>query len=509
MRDISGFVITRNKILESRPNMRSSWVTSSVANYLGEQYQVAFDLITKYRSRTDVDKAEAYDESELYLYQCDCLIKLERYEEAIVFLNKQVDNIVDILSYQVKLAELHVLNGKFIEAKALWYQLVKDQPDNYRFHCGLQVACLELDPILSKEMFALKHLELPSTTLELNETQRVSLKDMYSNYDLKTRAVNKILLTLCHGDDELNEALDKHLKASLHKAIPALYHDIFSLVRISSSTTTTTTTSEVVEVDHSNTTTTITTIPQHNLTTRRRIFAKDSYDIKNHEIVKITLNLVNKYINNLRLYEQFEDNDSVISSKEPPTSLLWALYLKAHILEMSGDLHEALVVINESIEHTATAIDMYGKKARILKKLGDLPAAAVTMDECRQLDLQDRYLNNKATKYLLRCNEIELGMNTISIFVKHDGEPQRILYELQCSWYELELADAYARTKQWGSALRQYYAIKKHFNDFHIDMFDFHSYCMRKVSTPTIHMILNMNVFIFIKIFITSTVIII
>jgi peptide alpha-N-acetyltransferase len=56
------------------------------------------------------------------------------------------------------------------------------------------------------------------------------------------------------------------------------------------------------------------------------------------------------------------------------------------------------------------------------------------MDDCRKLDLQDRYLNNKATKYFLRADEMQLAMNTIAMFTKHEGDPQKILFELQCSW---------------------------------------------------------------------------
>ena len=56
------------------------------------------------------------------------------------------------------------------------------------------------------------------------------------------------------------------------------------------------------------------------------------------------------------------------------------------------------------------------------------------MDDCRLLDLQDRYLNNKTTKYLLRNDDMDQAMATIALFTKHEGDPQKILFELQCSW---------------------------------------------------------------------------
>lgn len=195
------------------------------------------------------------------------------------------------------------------------------------------------------------------------------------------------------------------------------------------------------------------------------------------------MELLESYIVNLKTSERFESaSTSSEESKEVPTSLLWAMFLKSHLLEMSGRYEEALVLIDECIEHTPTALDMYLKKARILKDMGAYNLAADTMDKCRALDLQDRYLNNKATKYLLRAGQISQALDTIAMFTKHDGDPQQILFDLQCNWYELEAAEAYAKNGKWGLALKKFYAVQKHFIDYYEDMFDFHAYCMRKVS---------------------------
>jgi NMDA receptor-regulated protein 1 len=42
--------------------------------------------------------------------------------------------------------------------------------------------------------------------------------------------------------------------------------------------------------------------------------------------------------------------------------------------------------------------------------------------------------------------------------------------------------EAYYRTKQWGPALKKFYAIQRHFQDYIDDMSDFHGFCLRKVS---------------------------
>lgn len=420
---------------------------------MGEQYQVAFDFVTKYRALNTTDKGDVYEESELLLFQNRCLEKMGKFTEAIDHLKQHEDSITDKLSIKVKTAQLNVLLGNFDTAKEQWLALVKSQPDNYRFHSGVQAAYLQLDATAAGAMFQLTKLDLPSTVLNLDAAQLSTLKALYAELMAHTKrsAANKIVMGLSRGADEVRATLDTFMRNSLHHAIPSLVQDICALVRIPD--------------------------PHR---PERIIFATDPVDFRKHEVVTIALSLVEGYIANLKQCGQF-DAAAPASKPEPPTALLWALYFQCHFLEQSGEVDRALAVIDEAIAHTPTALDMHSKRARLLKKQGDLTAAAVEMDNCRALDLQDRYLNNKATKYFLRADETPLAMNTIAMFTKHEGDPQQTLYELQCNWYELELAESYARTRQWGAALRKFYAIRKHFMDYNNDMFDFHGYCMRKV----------------------------
>ncbi|KAJ1415727.1 NMDA receptor-regulated protein 1-domain-containing protein [Ochromonadaceae sp. CCMP2298] len=376
--DIPGFVESRRTILRFKPTLRGSYVTLAAALYLSGEFQESFDVVEQYRLSCS-DKGDPYEEGELHLFQSKCLEALCLYAEALAHLIKVKDFIVDKLSLNVKSAELSLLSGDFESAKKMWLALVASQPENYRLHCGMQAAYLELDPPTSKSMLLLTRLELPSTRMALSAPQRAMLRELYARFGTRG-ASGKIQLTLFKGE-ELRAPLDAHLKANLRAAVPSLFHDVCSL---------------------------------------------------------------------------------------PPTALLWAYYLQAHLQELCGDLPQALQSIDTAILHTPTAIDMYGKRARLLKKMGDAVGAAVAMDECRALDLQDRYLNNKATKYLLRADAVTLAQNTIAMFTKHDleGDPQKTLYELQVSWFEIEAGNAYARSKQWGPALRKYYAVKKHFADY-------------------------------------------
>lgn len=202
--------------------------------------------------------------------------------------------------------------------------------------------------------------------------------------------------------------------------------------------------------------------------------------------------LVDGYISNLSSGAGSFDG-ATSSNIEAPTSLLWAKFLKSHLLEKSGRMVEALALIEECILHTPTALDMHIKKAKILRKLGDPQSAADALKFCCSLDLQDRYLNNKTTKYLLRADQVTDAINYIEKFVKGTENAQQTILDLQCCWYQLEMADSYKRQKKYSMALKKYFAINSHFSLYYEDQIDFHGYCLRKHTLRAYLDSLNMN----------------
>ena len=451
IRDLDGFVETRRKLLRLKPNIRQTWVTYAVANFAAHYYDTGFEVVQKY-NETVSDKEDEYAESELLLFQNMCLEKQGLFERSIAHLESHKDAIVDKLALRVKMAELLAKQGKFPEAKYRWSQLVSEQPDNYRFLCGLQTAHLQLDPETAEEMFNLKRLELPSTTIDLKPEEMASLLELHKNPKFKSRAAQKIILSLAQ-QGEFKIELDKFLRKHLRDGFPSLYADICALIRKPDA-----------------------------FKPSRKVCVVDPLEFRTHPITVITLEMINEYIRNLRTNGTFDQSPDEYAEVEVPTALLWSLFLRTHLLELSGLLSEALIAIDEAIEHTPTALDMQQKKARVLKKAGDFAAAAEVMERCRVLDLQDRYLNNKSTKYLMRADKVGKAMDTIAMFTKHDGDPQYSLYELQCNWYELELAESFLRQKSWGMALKKFYAIEHHFLAYYEDQFDFHGYCVRKTT---------------------------
>merc|ERR1711915_455529 len=52
----------------------------------------------------------------------------------------------------------------------------------------------------------------------------------------------------------------------------------------------------------------------------------------------------------------------------------------------------------------------------------------------------------------------------------------------QCMWFQTECAQAYYRLGQFGDSLRKCHEVDRHFQEIIEDQFDFHTYCMRKMT---------------------------
>ena len=168
---------------------------------------------------------------------------------------------------------------------------------------------------------------------------------------------------------------------------------------------------------------------------------------------------------------------------DPPTSYLWSLYYLAQHYSLTGDSTRALHYIDAAISHSSTLPELHMVRARILKRAGDLLGASSAMTDARLLDGQDRFLNSKAAKYLLRTNETEEAERIVGLFTKPDApSPTYDLNEMQALWYLAEEAEAFLRSSNYAMALKRLSQLDKVFQEFWDDQLDFHSYCMRKMT---------------------------
>jgi peptide alpha-N-acetyltransferase len=108
---------------------------------------------------------------------------------------------------------------------------------------------------------------------------------------------------------------------------------------------------------------------------------------------------------------------SELSSFDPTISV-WSMYFLAQHASFVGDQLLALSRLRWLENHTPTLPELYVLKAKALKRGGDLAGASQIMDEARHLDLQDRFLNWKAAKYMLRAGRPEKAEHILGLFTK-------------------------------------------------------------------------------------------
>ncbi|XP_005102206.1 N-alpha-acetyltransferase 15, NatA auxiliary subunit [Aplysia californica] len=194
--------------------------------------------------------------------------------------------------------------------------------------------------------------------------------------------------------------------------------------------------------------------------------------------VKVIEDLVLSYVDNLKESGKFDSN----GEEEPATALLWAYYYLAQHFDFLRNEVKALEFINLGIEHTPLLIELYVFKAKIYKHAGDIEEAVRLMDEAQSLDTADRYINSKCAKYMLRANRIQEAADMCSKFTREGIPAVENLNEMQCMWFQTECAFAYKRLGKWGEALKKCHEIDRHFTEIIEDQFDFHTYCMRKMT---------------------------
>jgi len=195
--------------------------------------------------------------------------------------------------------------------------------------------------------------------------------------------------------------------------------------------------------------------------------------------VQILEELLESYERNLTNFQSFDENGEV---KEDPSVLLWTYFFIAQQYDQLRKTDRALEYIDKVLQHTPTLIEGYMVKAKIYKHAGCIDEAVKWIDEGRSLDTADRYVNSKCAKYLLRANQVKKAEEICGLFTREGASPADNLDEMQCMWFQTECALAHKRTRDFGEALKKCHQIDRNFSEIIEDQFDFHTYCMRKVT---------------------------
>ena len=452
MRDLSGFVKTRNTILSLKSNQKINWLTYAVAKHLNGDLEGAVSVIDIYIGTVPEDSDElkrGYESSELAMYKNRLLSEMpDNLKAALDHLGECKKVVVDETARLMTKGAYQLRLGSYEDAQQTFMSLLdRGLTEDYRVHSGYMCALLEADGETCQAAAKLKGTRTPATMKPLTVDQRQALLNTYQGNLVerfpRSAAVRRIPLTLLEGE-ELKAAIDPYCRKGLSKGVPSLGSDLSALL--------------LVEQEG------------------KFVPATDPVDVRAHSTTAMVADLVDAYIVSLSSDSKFPNGES----SESPSTIMWAWYLRSYLHEICGEYSAALAMVDKAIEHTPTGVDLYELKARILKASGDIEAAAECLDVGRDLDKQDRYINNQTTKYMLQANKAEVALERISLFVKHEGNPEQMLSDMQCSWYELELAECLRRKSEWGKSLKKFTSVVKHFEDWHEDQFDFHSYCIRK-----------------------------
>jgi N-alpha-acetyltransferase 15/16, NatA auxiliary subunit len=148
----------------------------------------------------------------------------------------------------------------------------------------------------------------------------------------------------------------------------------------------------------------------------------------NPEKRQIIQDLAESYLESLKSHATFPDPvkdtpqpNGISTKSEPPTTLLWTLYfLSLHYVHPKSqrDVPRSMQFVEEAIQHTPTLVELHLTKARLLKYQNDLSGAVDALMVARDLDLQDRFVNTKVGKYLLRNNRNDEALQILKEFTR-------------------------------------------------------------------------------------------
>ncbi len=434
MRDLEGYTKTQHTILELKPNLKGNWLSFALGKHMSGDLQGAVQVIDIFLSTLEegsVDLQKNFETSELAMYKNSLLAESGDYQKALDHLEecRGKDIIVDEYA-SLKVKGLYQLQlGNFDDAKDTFYSLFeRGSTEDYNVHTGYMLSLLNIGGKTAEKMLQMKGAKALTSALVLTEEQKSALKSVYQN-ELKDAfpksiAVKRITLTLLDVDsDEWKDTIRNYLQSNIKRGMPSLADDISALFLMPSP-----------------------------FDENEYRFAKDPVDIKANEAFKSIVKLVEDLIESLEANSTFPGSNDV----EAPSTLLWTWYLRAGLHELVGEYSDGIAIADKCLKQTPTGVDLYEQKGRLLKSAGDIQAAIECLEKGRKLDLQDRYINNLTTQFLLQADKREEALEKMALFTRHESDPEQNIFDMQVTWYELELAASYARNNMIGKSLKKY-----------------------------------------------------
>ncbi|KAG7091847.1 hypothetical protein E1B28_008249 [Marasmius oreades] len=420
LRLYDGLVETRYKLLRMRPMLRQNWIALAVAYHLGGNLLEAKKVLENYERTLKNLPDYDIEHSETLVYHVRLLEALGEWSDALSLLDTNAKE--RAIVDKTAIMEFRArLTSKLgsSDAEHSWRVLIEHNSECYDYYHG--------------------YLSNLGINLSTHPAQALKVLQDFAVQLPKATAPKRLSLTIAPasfaGDDSILSFYNlarAYLVAGLTKGIPSLFADIKSLY-------------------------------------------------SDPEKLQIIQDIVE---------QAKEDNtpptdpsSSTSPSTSEPITYLWTLYYLAQHYSYLSQHSKALSLLDVALAHTPTLPELYMLRARIFKRAGDPIRAAGAMEEARALDGQDRFLNTKSGKYLLRAGRPEEAEKVFGLFTKKDAtSPGSDLQDMQSLLYLLEQADAQYRSGRLHLALKKYIVVQKIFDEFDDDQYDFHGYSLRKFN---------------------------
>lgn len=211
MRDIGGFLETRQRLLELKPTVRQSWVSLALAHHLQGNYDVASVILEQYEATMDqiMINMEQYEYSEILLYKVSILKEGGKFEEALQALDKaqEARHIKDVISAMEMRADILFSLERYKEAAAVYRKLLNINMENYGYHRKYIAAVTEDQGEMGEEALETCYIE---------DLQ-------HANGD--STACKRLPLDFLSGQ-KFEKALQVFVQPYLERGIPSLFSEL-------------------------------------------------------------------------------------------------------------------------------------------------------------------------------------------------------------------------------------------------------------------------------------------
>lgn len=425
MRNLEAYVETRYQLLGLRPQSQQYWVAIAVAFQLMGKPELGVKVLAAYEGTlkdvpSALENSEKLQHSEMLLYHNSLLEEIGDIQVASDHLESIAKDVIDRRTVKEKRAKYLLALGRLEAAEVAYRDLLDVNPDGVGYFEGLRQSLgLGGDQLTAEKQ---------AKVLELFQQLQVNHR--------RSNAAKRLPLRYATGEAFVRVA-DEYLRGMLSKGVPSLFVSIKSLY----------TDSEKEKA-----------VEKLVLGYLTSLDKSKSFDLSGMWRDARVATLLG------RCASMFSrSNEWYIGSKiEPPTAVLWTLYFLAQHFDFKHNTSQALEYINRAIEHTPTLVELYMTRGRILKHAGDYIGAVESLDDARELDLQDRFINAKCTKYMLRADKLTEAEKIVVLFTRADiANPLNDLVEMQSNWFSLEAGESHLRQKQLGRALKRFHQVEK------------------------------------------------